>query len=491
MLPKSLSTSRSWILPLIIFFASFILRLCLISKGPYHLDCLTLALNAQKALVEHQLPYQFGTGYPLTVLTGALFVGLAKILSINDSVFAVNLMSVWLSSFSVLIFFLFIKNIFNTLTALLCALALSLHPIFLTLSVYGNSHIVSFFFLILGLYFLTKRENPLRNIGFTICLGLMGAARIQDMVLMLIPTAFFWWSQQSSSQKDGTKTFCQCFFFAVVIAVAFHLPYLLTQEHGQYQSQLKEFWTLGLTSNFAGFISPSLARALAIIGISTTFVGTLIAAYGFIRLTATQIRTGIFLAFWFLCPLLFYGNVMTIVPRFLLLPIAALLIAEAYGLSLLWNTKHLVRKLIIAAVFAMMLLLPFFTNILPILQFRHSHTLLPDWARFIEKNTESVAYLIVGDEELFIHTYGHRKTLTKKMAMEEFKTQLSRLLAKNVPVYITETGLYVSNPSPEFSSYIKSTYHLELRGKKTVEDWHGGELMLETRPDKLYRIYKN
>ena len=77
------------------------------------------------------------------------------------------------------------------------------------------------------------------------------------------------------------------------------------------------------------------------------------------------------------------------------------------------------------------------------------------------------------------------------MAMEEFKTQLSRLLAKNVPVYITETGLYVSNPSPEFSSYIKSTYHLELRGKKTVEDWHGGELMLETRPDKLYRIYKN
>jgi hypothetical protein len=481
---KNQPTPRSWILPLTLLLFSFFLRILLINKGPYHLDCLTLTVNAQRTLTEHQLHYQFGSGYPLTVLTGSFFIGLSKILSIDDPVFAVNLMSVWLSSLSVLIFFLFLRNILNEQAAFFGSLALSLHPVFLTLSVYGNSHIISLFFLLLGLYILTKNENPQPSFAFGICLGLMGAARIQDMILMMLPAAII-------LRQQPAKNLIKCFLLAILIAIGFHVPFLLSAEHAQYQSQLTTFWHLGLTTNFTGLLSPYLKRSLNIIAFSTTYVGTFIAGYGLLKILKTQRRVGIFLLAWFVVPLLFYGNVMTTVPRFLLISIIPLVIAEGYGFSLLWKTKHLIRTIIVALVFIVMLSLPLVTNILPILQFRHTHELLPDWARFIAKNTEPDAVLIVGDEELFIHTYGHRKTLTKRLDDTVFKKQLSELLDKDIPVYITNTGLSVADPGPGLAAYIDKTYRLELRGQQLTEDWHGGELQLETIPDRLYRLYKN
>lgn len=496
MLTKSPQTCRSWILPLTLLLFSFTLRIFLISKGPYHVDCLALAINAQKTYTDHTLHYQFGTGYPLTVLAGTLFIGLTNFFSINDPVFAVNLMSVWLSSLTVLIFFLLLKNTFNKLTAFLGATALSLHPIFLTLSVYGNSHVVSLFFFLLSLYFLTHSQIKYKNILFPLSLGLMGAARLQDMALILIPTGILWFKTQKNFQL---KTFLNCFVAAIVIAISFHLPYLSGDGQSSYTSQLKNFIALGLTSNFLGLFSSYLPKSIHVIFFTTTYVSTVIAGFGLYKIYQVTPRIGVFLTAWFLCPLLFYGNVMTLVPRFLLIATVPVIIAAAYGFHLLLINKSSLQKIVVGAAFILMLALPLVTNILPILQFRHTHALLPDWAAFIGKNTEHNAEIIVGDEQLFVIYYGKRRTFWRDINSFEgqpeefakFKDSLSANLNNNIPLYITESALCTSDPAQGLLNYMRNNYRLEPRGKQKIENWHSGEMQLEIVPDSLYRIYQN
>ncbi len=492
---------QSWIIPSLLLLFSFLLRLALISKGPYHVDCLTLSINAQQTLANHQLQYQFGTGYPLTILIGSFFIGLSHLFSIYDAVFAVNLMSVIFSSLSVLIFYLLVQNLVNIRTAFYSALLLSLHPIFLSLSVYGNSHIVSTFFLLCSFYVLTHSRPKFSQLFFAVFLGLMGAARLQDMILMILPISIFWifW-YKNILPTFGRRIFALtlCISGAFLIAGLFHIPYLLNSTHLQYSSQFKIFWTIGLTKNFLGFFSPYLIRSLKIIGFSTTLSSMLIAWFGLTKMLKEKLPLAILVITWFSIPLLFYGNLLTSVPRFFLISIPPLCLAFGYGIDRLLCTKKFIAQLSLATICVLIILLPNVINIFPILLFRHTHSLLPDWAHYVKNHTEPNAMIISGDDEAFLNHYGHRQTLgrPKKMGfyrekdLSSFKKTLDNHLAENVPVYITSTGLYTYDQSGAFSSYIKTHYQLEYRGQRISEDWHNGELFLEKVAESLFRIYK-
>jgi len=127
------------------------LRLAFLSKGPFHVDCLNLAINAEKTLNTLQMHYLFGPGYPLTVLLGAIFVGLAKIFAIADFVIAVNFVSVFFGALCILAHYSLVRKLLDESCAFFSSLMLSIFPIFLILSVYGNSHTPSLFFLLAGI----------------------------------------------------------------------------------------------------------------------------------------------------------------------------------------------------------------------------------------------------------------------------------------------------------------------------------------------------
>jgi 4-amino-4-deoxy-L-arabinose transferase-like glycosyltransferase len=490
-----------WIIPILLLFFSLLLRLALISKGPYHVDCLTLAINAQQTLANHQLHYQFGTGYPLTVLTGSLFVGLTRLFALHDPVFAVNLMSVIFSSLSVLILYLLVENLFNSRAAFFSALLFSLHPIFLSLSVYGNSHTVSIFFLLCSLYALASSKQRFSQLLFALFFGLMGAARLQDMILIIAPISIFWifWYKNAIS-NFGRRIFTLtlCISVAFLIAGLFHIPYLLNSTHLQYSSQFKIFWTIGLTKNFLGFFSPYLIRSFKIIGFSTTLSSMLIAWFGLTKMLKEKLPLAILVITWFSIPLMFYGNLMTSVPRFFLISIPPLCLAFGYGIDRLLCTRKFIMKLSLATICVLIILLPNVTNIFPILLFRHTHALLPDWAHYVKNHTEPNALIISGDDEAFFNYYGQRQTLGRpknmgpyrKEDLNSFKEILDNHLAANIPIYITSTGLYTYDQSGAFSSYIKTHYQLEYRGQRISEDWHNGELFLEKVAESFFRIYE-
>ncbi len=182
--------SNLLIILFLLFISNFILRYFLISKGPYHADCLLLAVNAQKTLASWKIHYLHGPGLPLTCILGSICIGLWQLVGVTDIVFAVNIMSVTLSSLCAPLLYLVIRKIFDDKAAMAGALALSFNTIFLYLSVFGNSHIPSVFFLLLGLLLLFSylKSGKISSLwGAGIMIGLMGACRLQDLVSMSIP----------------------------------------------------------------------------------------------------------------------------------------------------------------------------------------------------------------------------------------------------------------------------------------------------------------
>ena len=176
-------------IPLLLFLFSLLLRLNLISLGPYHVDCLNLIIQANATLETGQLHNLFGFGYPLTVLLGSFFIWACQLFNIYDPVFAVNLMSVVLSSLAVLINYFFVSELFDKRTALISSLLLTVFPNFLGLSIYGTSHIPAILFLELGFWMLSLYKKFPQKIFLylsALSLGLVGAARLQDLILTRI-----------------------------------------------------------------------------------------------------------------------------------------------------------------------------------------------------------------------------------------------------------------------------------------------------------------
>ena len=78
--------------PVLLFLLSLILRLSLLRKGPFDIDCLNLIVQSQETLATLRLHSLYGTGYPLVVFLACLFIVIMKFIGITDLAFCVNAM---------------------------------------------------------------------------------------------------------------------------------------------------------------------------------------------------------------------------------------------------------------------------------------------------------------------------------------------------------------------------------------------------------------
>jgi len=491
------------LIPFLLFFLSFALRLSLISKGPYHADCLTLAINAEKTLETLTLHPLFGPGYPLTVILGAAFVFVLRVFSLNDPVFAVNLMSVLFSSLCIPTLYYVVKKIFDSRAAVLSSVTFSIFPSFLAVSVYGKSHSPSLFFLLLGLCFLLSYQaNNKKYLLWlsALSLGLLGATRLQDLFLMGLPLSFLLLSDKEGKiDKSPRQTliplFVQFWGLALAVVCFFHLPFLLQETQKNYGDQFLRFWQYGITENFLGLFSKSLIFSFKFFLANLTPLGFLLALAGIVRLFKSNFRLFIFLLMWILCTLLFYGNLNSTVPRMLILSSIPLIIAQGYYLAGLLNRDHKVLNKIVLIAFWIMLAL-LFHKIHPILLFRHDNALLPDCAKIMSQWTPKNARIITADENLFFYHYGKRLPLNRPRShfpytqreLNEFKKRVDTFIGNEIPVYITNSGLYNYDANKQFSKFIKANYTLTFTGKHLSEDWHRGGTRLMVGQEMLFKI---
>lgn len=401
-------------------------------------------------------------------------------------------MSVVFSSCCIPLFYQIVKKIFDSQTALLGALFLSLSPIFLAVSIYGMSHAPALFFLLLGIFFLLSFRDNRDNKMLAwagISTGLLGGARIQDMILMSIPLTLLLSAVSSRMPlKFRVKNFCIFWFMAALFSLLLHLPYAINKDSSHYFSQLKNFWQMGTHEYFYPFCHECHLAILNYFFLNSELSGLLLALLGLGLFLAAKNQFSLFYLLWILCPLLYYGNVVTLVPRYLLILLPPLCIAQGYLLNRLL-TKNIWFKIFSITIFLITISLPL-NRIYPTLLLRHQYALLPDYARWINEITEKRSIIICADECGFIEYYGHRPIMNKVDSNQfpKYKEKLDDLLREGYSIYATPGGLFAYDSKRNFSNFLLNNYEIIIAGRHPYEDWHQGCLKQRVYSSRLFQI---
>ncbi len=484
--------------PFLLFLAGFLLRLALISKGPYHLDCFDLAMKSQATLETLRLHYLYGSGYPFAVVLGAFFILILKPFGITDPVTAVNFMSVVSGALCVPALYLVGKKLLNEKTALFAAVMFSVLPVFLGVSVYGKNHAPAILLLLMTVYyFLLYEESGKRHylLFSAVAAGLLGATRIQDLALM-VPALCFLFFRQAGGNVWKTRLKDIVIFGGITgfIVAVLHLPLLLSGEH--YGSQMGEFWQRGLIKNFLGFNEASLSWTIFLTERNFTWGGLLVALIGLALIARENRKVFFFLILWFFLPLAFYANLSSTVERFLIISYVPLVLGQGFLFERLLRLGRVLK--VTAVSFFLFIMGLLVLDIFPVLWTRHQHDYLTGFARWVGEKTPPDAVIITGDETVIVRHYARRETIPQLISIldpiteEQFaryKQTVDDLLNKGSPVYITDLGLWSNNPDMAFRDFLERNYALVLVGKETFEDWHQGETFQMIYPVHLFRIY--
>ena len=487
-------------IPALLFMFSLGLRLALIRNGPYDVDCLNLAIQSEKTLETFKLYNLFGSGYPLTVLLGAIFISLTKLFSITDIVFAVNLMSVVTSSFCVIVLYFLVRKLFDSRTAFLASIIFSVCPIFLDISLFGMSHAPSLLFLLMALLCLIHyKENFSFKYLFLsgLCLGLTGAARLQDLIVVGLPISFLmlvnlYQTSHPVPIVKKLKTLLLFWLIALTITLLLHLPLFFNPEI-HYKDQIIAYWK----TNY--MVRESFMEVLIINFIflkeNFTLIGLIVAGLGLISLAKNKLAIGLFCFLWILVPLYCYGRLYISAPRFDTIFLPALIIPQSYFLAQFMKKNKLFLKTALV-VFFIIAFIPFLTLIEQFV-LHHQYALIPRFAQWVNQSTEPNALIIAADEGLFIEYYSHRQILYRptnsfhieEKELVEFQNTLNGILNQNIPVYFTYTGFLDYDPNAQFTSFIEKNYILGRPKSLTpYATWHQSPFFNELFANGLIKI---
>ena len=504
-LMKKLPSFLLSLIPLSLFLISFLVRLSLISKGPFDVDNLGVMIKAQETLETLKLRYFLGTGYPGMILLACLFLSMGNMIGHSDPVFMVNLISVLFGALCIPLFYLITKKWFDTITAVLSTLLFSFSPLFLSLSTYGSNHPPSLFFTLLGLlYALTYHETRKRIHFYTAALawGLVGAIRLQDLTMIAIPFSLIYLiglmtnkerSSLSPSQIIGNFIYLWMIIFCIVYI--FHLPYLLSPDISHYLKQLSDYLQVSSGFGTKGIFHDIFLEAFETLYKNFSTPGLLYVIGGFLLLWWRKRKIFIYCLLWIGVPLYFLMHCMNLAPRFFTIILPALYICAGFFFARMFALPCFIRCSFVIIFFLSVILIPL--PILPILLDRHKFAYLPDYARLVGQLTEENARIITGDESSFLSYYGKRTAFgrpkNKYYTTEElmhFKQQLDALLDQNVPVYMTYSGLFSYNLKKRFSEFMLTHYEINIIGGTFFESWHRGAMKNKVMYGHIFEVHK-
>ncbi|MFA5039441.1 MAG: DUF2723 domain-containing protein [Candidatus Omnitrophota bacterium] len=476
------ATRRPLFLSLLFVFA-FIVRFWLISKGPFHYDALDLAIQAQKTLETGALHYEHGSGYPLTVIFGAVFIGISRFFGVTDPVFSVNFMSVFFGACGVVAFFFLLEKLFSPVpgrpqedagcpsrVAAYGALLLSCFSPHVAISTFGKSLTLSIFLALSSAYFLLCFLRDGRRACLfwaAFFLGFCGAARLSDLlVLPALLILFFALGGLSVARLKEAVLFTGV---ALGTSLIYYVPMLMESGAGQFMDVLSK----SEQASFLGIFSFILPKSLKWLMGSLRPEGAVIALAGFGLLWIHRRRKELaFLLAWFLILHFFYGNVSSSGTRYLVIAWLPLLAAQAYFLGNFRNRA-------VYATIAILLWLSaagLYDN-LAAMAFRHRYALQVDFARWVEKNTPPGSAVIAVDEALFLDHYTARDIVRRPVTCDDekmeafFAKDIEPAMAQGRRVFLVSTS-FAYDRCRVFRKALKSRYELKTVGRHLNEDWH-------------------
>ena len=438
----------------------------------------------------------------MTAIFGAVFVGLAKIFNVTDPIIAVNFMSVFFSALCVPFFYFSVYKLFDKKTALISSIIFSIKPSFLAISVFGNSHSPFLFFMFLGFYFLFSYTDKNKTKNFFISalfFGLMGAARLQDLVPLLLPILF--WVIIKTKEYNQEQWIKNSSVFVMILITTILLFYIKLLIHIKPAPSGYIFSDYFVSHIFETIKHTHLDRFPIMIELflfSQTLVGLIAVIAGGILLFQKSKKMFLFLMLWAFIPFAIYTCLAYARPRSFIVPSVALIIMQGYFLANFFKEKKMLNLLAIGLLLVSVSLN--FSRIVPILDFRHKNEMLPDFYRWIGHNTEKNAVILERDNSAFIRYYGKRTPMRppadmfklEPQKLKTFEKKLNALLDQGIPVYTTESGIIAHAPKTvaTLKKFFNQNYDLVYVGKKKFEDWHLGCLVHHIASNRIFKIKK-
>ena len=472
-----------------LFGFAFLIRLFFISQGPFHYDALDLTLSAQKTLDTFHLHYEHLPGYPLTVVIGAFFLSIFRLLGRSDPVFCMNFMSVVMGACGVLALFLLVERLFDFNKAVFSSLLLACFMPHVAISAFGKSLTLSIFLSLLSATFMLRYTQEKRSPYFifsAIFLGLCVAARLSD-VLCIVPITWLLFSA-GKLPYGKVKSFVAFIFMVGLVAFIFYLPMFF--ENGFFnggralvQQGRGEF--LGFFSRFLRGTLRWIPRVMLSGGMILLLVGSGLMIF------KKQGRPFIFLSLWFLVLQELNGNLISYSVRYLVIAWIPLLVVQGYLLGSLKGKGFYISLFIFLIVAT-----AGFVKFAPALAFRHTHALQVDFSRWVSGQTESDAVIIALDEDIMIEFYGKRTTLGRPLVCDKnvindfFDNKIDPMLSRGQNIYIISTAILDYDRCGLFRKELLRHYDLIFMGERINEDWHHSLLYNELGLEKLFRLRK-
>ncbi|MGE5307664.1 MAG: ArnT family glycosyltransferase [Deltaproteobacteria bacterium] len=460
-----------------LFLLSFCVRFALIGKGAYHYDVAELILAVQRSIDGQGMQYMHGAGYPLHVLIASLFIRVFQ-----PPVFAVNFMAVLAGSLSVPLLFEAVRKLIDSRTALFSALLFSVFPAFLSASVYGINNSVSVLFALASFVFMIDAVSSGKRSLFLVSGILFGccvSVRLPDALFILPLSALVFLYKKTYARADIS------FFLVpwILIPAACYAPLMA---HGGVGSILDAL-TSQTQGKFGGIVSPVFGLSLGWLNDMLTVPGIALAGAGAWLLYRNRLFP--VLLIWFLVFFLYYGNVLTVEPRMLIMAGIPALVLAGYSLARLYQ-PHRLTAVVLAVLTGTFMLAP----LLPVLWFRHQHAQIQEYFTWLASETEPGSAVIATDNGIFLELYArgrvhlsHPDTCDRQRMLDFFSREVDPRLDAGIPVYLISSAFQYDG-CDMFRKTLEERYELVFKGSHQNEDWHHHCLTAGVYDDPLVKI---
>lgn len=425
-----------------LFIFSLGLRLLYVNPGIFHADSIGLTRAVERTYETGHLYGMFNGRYGSVIVNLLTYIPYHLITGINSAEKSILFSDILFASFSVIMLFLFIKNIFkNKIIPLFTALLFSISPIFLSITTYGISHGIEIFFILTSFFLLSifHEKNSIHYLAlssFSIAFSII----VRESAIIFVPLYFLFYlnpeiRENFISIKDEVikfRTICTVIFpFLIVFGIGLYL-YI-------YEIIYRNiFMTDRLAVSFMGFYSESLPIAFEDLFFNLTIIGVLLVIGGSLILIISYENKFHFI-FLFLWALTFYyfGNLNAYWSRFLAIVSVPFFIFMSIGLDWLYK-----KNKVFSMVIFLILIVSLFQQIQPIIDYRHKFSGQKEYSLWVKEQVPPNSIIIASDDSGFISYYADLETRSPPEDLEDNKKleiwveQLNMTLKNNIPIYL-------------------------------------------------------
>ena len=505
---------KGFYMPAAIFFISFIPRILLLSKGPFHYDTVDLLIQMRdRAFTSH------GIYFP-AVSAFVIFIAYLKgfFLSFASDFGVILFLTAFVASVSCSLIYILLKKILSDDGAIIFSVLVSFFPVYFSVTTFGRlDHAFSILAIVFFLHFLFKNRFYIACVFLALAISSRGEC-IFLLVSVICYIAFFVFSKRYLSKKKKIFTFIRISMFVFLITVGiwaimgllvggkkwfdgFIFSEIIKRFSTKDTSVSPYFWEFKFSNIMRGFMI--IYKAFPVL----FFVGL----YGaWLKLKSKNYKECVFFFLGFLVPFLYVVNREADIPRYVIVPAFFLLYFIAYGTKdiirlrpafggtsadfaeeITWSSiKIKASKLGIACVFAFFM----FVYIFPVVYPRHLYAYQVDIAKYIQKNTPLNSTIIIQDSWIFMDYYGSRNLIIPpadcdKDKWNKFISRLVKALSSGKEPYMLATA-FTYDFCSIMMQIMNSAFLSEKIGEPFGEDWHGYcSVKRHIYKETIFRLY--